>query len=209
MPHLTQRKKDINLDVSRIAATQVPDILRRVVQLYPSVRDGIDAIADLISDLAKHKQTATELLIEMYHNYPAFNYSIMNKEAALIIRNKKVVDDYTKDAEPEERALLDDTEQEAQLTRQWVLKITQQDQLELKMLRRDFNSPELLLLHKIQARWLIEYRRRFGTKVRLVLFLDYSALRVIMLLFNDYYSITIPYTCVLLLMTFILCRKRP
>lgn len=38
-----------------------------------------------------------DVLREMYRTYPPFRYSMENKETALIIRNKKVVDEYTKE----------------------------------------------------------------------------------------------------------------
>ena len=60
----------------------------------------------------------------MYHRFTPFRYSIQNKETALLIRNKKIVDDYTREATSDERILLDETEREGQLTRSWILKIT-------------------------------------------------------------------------------------
>jgi len=143
-------------------------LLVRTVRLYPSDAVGIESLVGLIEDLKANNQTPIELLHQMYLKYPPFNYSVMNKEASLIIRSKKVVDSYCQDATPEERQLLDTTESEAQLTRKWVLAITKQPNLELKMLYRNFNSPDLILLHKIQARWLNDYRRRFADKVRIL-----------------------------------------
>lgn len=74
-----------------------------------------------------------------------------------MIRNKRIVDDYTKGASAEERAVLDDTEVEAQLTKKWILSINQQTELVSKTLTTDFNSPELSLLHKMQSKFLHQY----------------------------------------------------
>jgi hypothetical protein len=74
-----------------------------------------------------------------------------------LIRNKRIVDDYTKGVSAEEKAVLDDTEAEAQLTKKWILSINQQTELVSKTLTTDFNSPELLLLHKIQSKFLHQY----------------------------------------------------
>lgn len=130
----------------------------------------------------------------MYHEYPPFRYSVENKETALLIRNKRVVDFYTHEvsfekiqqflrnrkcilidcerpmfgewgwviflqANEEEKQLLNETEQEAQLTKKWILNINQQQELESKTLTQDFNSSELFLLHKIQSKFMSQFRQ--------------------------------------------------
>ena len=54
--------------------------------------------------------------------------------------------------------LLEETEKEARLSEHWILKITEQDHLELKTLTQNFASAELLLLHRIQSKWMREHR---------------------------------------------------
>ncbi|KAJ1497547.1 hypothetical protein HMI54_013531 [Coelomomyces lativittatus] len=63
----------------------------------------------------------------------------MNKqETSLLIRNKKIVDCYTKEATSEEKALLEETERESELTKKWILDIAEQDVLKSKTISRDF-----------------------------------------------------------------------
>jgi hypothetical protein len=59
-----------------------------------------------------------------------------NIETALLIRNKNVVDMYTERATPQEKLVLKQTENEAQLTKEWVLQINQQNGLISKTLAR-------------------------------------------------------------------------
>jgi hypothetical protein len=62
-------------------------------------------------------------------------------------------------ANEEEKQLLNETEQEAQLTKKWILNINQQQELESKTLTQDFNSSELFLLHKIQSKFMSQFRQ--------------------------------------------------
>jgi len=114
--------------------------------------------------LHKRNQQPIILLQEMYKSYAPFRFSIDNKEAALIIRSKKVVDLYTQDATPEEKELLNQTEKEAQLARSWVLNINQQNELENKSSFLAHSGPELYLLHKIQYKFLQQYPTLLSVK---------------------------------------------
>jgi hypothetical protein len=51
----------------------------------------------------------------MYRKYPPFRNCLENKEAALLIRNKKIVDEYTKRCSEEEKEVLAYSENEYQL----------------------------------------------------------------------------------------------
>jgi hypothetical protein len=90
--------------------------LDSILPLYTTPQTGIEAIAQLCLDLSRRGKTPLELLQLMYQTFVPFRYSVQNKETALIIRNKRIVDEYTAGATPEERALLDQTEQEGKLT---------------------------------------------------------------------------------------------
>ena len=82
--------------------------------------------------------------------YPPFKNAMENKESSLIIRNKRIVDDYCRGETKEERDVLDETEREAQLTRKWLLQVMGQEELESKTYTINFNSPEVLLLRAYQ-----------------------------------------------------------
>lgn len=145
-------------------STPDPIFTAALKQYGSSIFAGIEAVALLVLETAKSGSTNGVLstLQEMYRTYPPFQYSMQNKEAALLIRDKSIVDDYTALATPEEKKLLDITEQESKLASSWILRITGQQTLELKMLNRDFHSVELSLLHKIQAKFLRDYQTKFG-----------------------------------------------
>jgi len=130
------------------------DIITGMLGLHHPVVPGIEEIAKLILDLASSGQTVIQMLREMYRSYSPFQYSIQNKEQALVIRSTRIVNLYTSRATPEERQILDMTHKEALLARSWVLDILEQDELVPKTLTIDFNSPELEVLHHIQAHWL-------------------------------------------------------
>jgi phosphoenolpyruvate carboxylase len=150
-------------DIVELAkSTQLPPNFLPALKQYPNVFQGIDDVAALVMDMSASQTTTLEVLQEMYKKYPPFNYSIQNKETALIIRWKQIIDDYAEHASAEEKALLAETEEEASLAKKWVLSITKQSELQLKMLVRDFHSPELVLLHKIQAKLLKEYMSKYG-----------------------------------------------
>jgi len=137
----------------------VPKYLQQVLQLYTSVEFAIEDIAWLVGELLRTNDSCLNVVRLMYNSYAPFRYCIENKEAALLIRNKAIVDNYVQEATPEERSVLEETEAEAQLTKKWVLLINEQDTLQMKTLRQNFHSPELTLLHKIQCLFLQEYRR--------------------------------------------------
>jgi hypothetical protein len=130
-----------------------------ILPFYSTKQAGIEEIALLCLDLSRRGKTPLELLQIMYQTFVPFRYSVQNKETALIIRSKRVVDEYTREATPEERALLAQTEAEGKLTERWLLDIMDQDQLEAKTMTQDFHSPELLLLHKIQGRLMDQHRK--------------------------------------------------
>jgi phosphoenolpyruvate carboxylase len=138
--------------------------LVQIIDKYNSKSEGINEIAGIVLDLLEKKLTVVDVLREMYRTYPPFRYSMENKETALIIRNKKVVDEYTKEASAEEKTVLNKSEHEAQLTREWILKISEQQTLTSKTLKQDFNSSELFLLHKIQSKLMREYRATLAKK---------------------------------------------
>jgi phosphoenolpyruvate carboxylase len=130
--------------------------------------DASNQIAFLIVYLKEQNFSVLELLRKMYREYPPFRYSIENKETALLIRNKRIVDCYTNEISDEERQVLDDTEREAQLTKKWILNINQQKELESKTLTQDFNSAELFLLHKIQSKYMSLFRQLTSKKQHLL-----------------------------------------
>jgi phosphoenolpyruvate carboxylase len=135
-------------------------------QYGSSVFVGIEALASLILETSqiRSENGALSVLQDMYRSYPPFQYSLQNKEASVLIRNKDIIDDYTESATPEEKKLLSITEEESRLTAAWVLRITGQSELELKMINRDFNSVELTILHKIQAKFLKDYQKLVAAK---------------------------------------------
>lgn len=130
------------------------EYISKTLELYNPVVPGIEEIAKLIVDLDETRQTVIDVLRDMYRSYAPFQYSIQNKESALLIRNTRIVNLYAQNASAEEKNILDLTHREAELTTKWVLDILQQDKLELKTLTQDFNAPELEVLHYIQARFL-------------------------------------------------------
>ena len=158
------------LDLAREhASASQDDLIGHILKLYSPIVPGIEEIAKLVMDLASSKQTTLDVIREMYRNYSPFQYSIQNKEAALCIRSGRIVNLYCTNATPEEKAILTMTEREAQLTTKWLLDILQQDHLEPKTFMHDFKSPELEILHHIQARFL-KIARDFtpGTRSKLV-----------------------------------------
>lgn len=137
-----------------------------VLSLYTSVSEGISAIAQNVLDLhfptkgkGEKSMLTLDMLRLMYREYAPFRHAMENKETALLIRNKYIVDMYTRDATESEKSVLQMTEAEAQLSRTWILRIMEQDKLESKTLTTDFNSPALIALHAAQAKMLAEYRQ--------------------------------------------------
>jgi len=137
---------------------QDKEILLAAIQLFPSFNEGVDKIAWLVSDMSDRKEESINVLQRMYKEYPPFRFSIENKETALLIRNKKVVDVYTEELGDDLKKILEETEEEAERSKRWILTINGQDKLISKTMTQDFNSPELYVLHKIQARWMSKYR---------------------------------------------------
>eukprot|EP01117_Protostelium_nocturnum_P012732 TRINITY_DN4701_c0_g1_i2.p1 TRINITY_DN4701_c0_g1~~TRINITY_DN4701_c0_g1_i2.p1 ORF type:complete len:1027 (+),score=335.62 TRINITY_DN4701_c0_g1_i2:233-3313(+) len=135
------------------------EILLSTLKLFPSIVDGINAVAKLVNDLEDHKKTPLDVLRRMYKEFSPFRYSIENKETALLIRSKRVVDVYTSELDSSLKGILEETESEAQLSIKWILTINQQEKLVSKTLTQDFESPELFLLHKIQSKWMDKYRK--------------------------------------------------
>lgn len=129
-----------------------------ILSMYDSVSNGISIIAQNMLDLVNGSMSSLDMLQTMYREYAPFRYSMENKETALIIRHKQVVDMYTHDATEEERQILDRTEAEAKLVHRWLLRIMEQDELRSKTLTRDYDSSELFVLHAIQAKLLCEHR---------------------------------------------------
>lgn len=170
VPHLVEViQKGLNgakFDEFLASAKQhTPDSLftSTLKQYGPSVFAGIESVSLLLLETGTSSESALSTLQEMYRNFPPFQYSLQNKEASVLIRDKDIVNDYAALATPEEKKLLDVTEEESRLTAAWVLRITGQTELELKMLNRDFHSTELNLLHKIQAKFLKDYQQQYGT----------------------------------------------
>jgi len=155
--------KDIsNSDKIREAVKDVQiqerELFLGAMKLYPNVTEAVDRISWLINDLQEKKQKPLDVLQRMYKEYPPLRYSIENKETSLLIRNNKVVEVYTEELGAELKELLVETENEAELSKRWVLSINGQKALESKTMKQDFKSPELYLLHKIQAKWMSKYR---------------------------------------------------
>jgi len=132
--------------------------LLKVLRLYPTLYEGIRELTKLIVELKNENRKALDLLIEMYNDYAPFQYSIQNKESALIIRDKEVVDMYTSQCNEEEKKILNMTHEEAELTKDCILQIMQQKVLVSKTLRQDFRSSELGILHRAQCKFLREYK---------------------------------------------------
>ena len=111
---------------SSLISHNLEKILFGVLQQYETVESGIEIVASLVLDLIKKPTTVVNVLQEMYDQYAPFRYSIENKETSLSLRNKKVVDLYTEFATKEEAEILNLTEHEAMLTKNWILKINRQ-----------------------------------------------------------------------------------
>jgi len=154
-----KKQEDVDKMVKIARQTEKDEFLWKIFNLYENRQAAADAISFLILDLKNSNIKILDVLQEMYTSYAPFRYCIENKETSLIIRRKDIVDDYTREATAEERALLDDTENEAQLTKKWILQINKQDRLESKTLTTDFEGAELTLLHKIQSKYLRKYRK--------------------------------------------------
>jgi len=158
------------IDIESCLKLEVTDVsLKAILSLFPSINDGINQISTLLLDIVLNNTTPLFILQEMLKHYKPFRFSIENKEASLLIHDKKVIDMYTQDASPEEKSVVEDIEEEAQLSKKWILKITEQDQLKIKY-AKDTNSGRLFLLHKIQSYFLRIHRNgNFTSKQRVEL----------------------------------------
>jgi len=97
------------------------------------------------------------VLQEMFTNYMPFKFSLENKEAAVVIHNKKILDMYTSDASSDEKEVLQNIEAEADLTTKWILAISKATTPKNKY-AKSTDNPRLVLLHKIQSHYLRLYR---------------------------------------------------
>ncbi len=95
-------------------------LITEILPLYSS--HGIETIAFLCLDLQQRRKSPLELYQTMYQTFVPFRFSLQNKETSLIIRCKRMVDEYTKDANEEERALLAETEKEGKLSERYKYK---------------------------------------------------------------------------------------
>jgi len=132
----------------------VPDLLE-ALEHYSHLEEAVESVAFLLLDLARYRGSSVlSVLKDMYTSYGPFRYSIENKEASLLVRDKRHLQDYTEAASEEQKTILAQTENEAQLTTKWVLLIAGQEKLTSKTLKHDWKSSELYLMHKIQSRFL-------------------------------------------------------
>jgi hypothetical protein len=131
------------------------DMLEKVIGTFDKPETGILHIANLLTENVKEYLDPLALLREMFLYYAPFRYSIENKEMALNIRSKRVIHEYTRDATDIQKQVLELTENEAELTKEWVLKIQEKESLTRHL--KEFNSTELELLHKIQSRFLRKF----------------------------------------------------
>jgi phosphoenolpyruvate carboxylase len=151
------------LDIKLADCLKISDdpILLRILSLYPSIEKGVDHISSLLVYLHDNQTSPISVLREMFLHYLPFRYSIENKETALQIRDKRIIDLYLADATPEEKSVFEEAEKEAQLTKHWILDIMDQDELQQKslILKKNVHSEELFLLHLIQSYYLRSYRK--------------------------------------------------
>jgi phosphoenolpyruvate carboxylase len=134
------------------------DNLTELIPIYQSFEVTVNCISTILLDIHfVRKQSVLEILQSIYEKYLPFQCSIDNKETALLIRNYTIVKEYAKFATEDEKKVLEECEKEAILSKEWILKITKNEKLRLKPELKDFDTPELLILHKIQARLLQEY----------------------------------------------------
>jgi len=134
--------------------------ISKILTFFPTRENGAELIATLLSELQSNQTSPIAVLREMFNHYLPFRYSIENKETALQIRNKKILDLYLTDATEEEREVFEETEREATLTKQWILDIMDQGELiaSKSLFLKNINSAELFLLHLIQSTFLKAHR---------------------------------------------------
>eukprot|EP01119_Soliformovum_irregulare_P009646 TRINITY_DN2317_c0_g1_i2.p1 TRINITY_DN2317_c0_g1~~TRINITY_DN2317_c0_g1_i2.p1 ORF type:complete len:1133 (+),score=361.12 TRINITY_DN2317_c0_g1_i2:259-3399(+) len=150
-------KSDLEDLVKKARSTEANAFLNRIFSFYNSKAEAISEISLLLTDVQSRGGDPITTLQEMYNNYPPFRYSIENKEAALLIRDRRIVQDYTRDATPEQQRVLAETQVEAELASLWILKINKQADLKSKTLATNFHSLELDLLHRIQRKFLDDH----------------------------------------------------
>lgn len=160
IPALEKLLKEFDILPEDCSKIEVDAGILKLLSHFPSVEKGVELICWLLQDLHDNQTSPIVVLRDMFIHYPPFKYSIENKETALQIRNKKIVDLYLTDATEEEREIFEETEREAELTKQWILDIMDQDELIAKslILKKNVNSEELFLLHLIQSTFLKAYR---------------------------------------------------
>jgi len=162
-PYLIELLQLLHKDVLTLMSTAKnlshSSMISTILSHYPNVEQGIEDIAWIVLELLKNKRKTIDVLQEMYYNYAPFRFSIENKETSLLIKNKRIIDDYSELATPEEKSILELTEKEAQITKQWILSINGQTEMQSKTITTNWNTPELLLLHKIQSKFLKAYRQ--------------------------------------------------
>ncbi|KAL0479053.1 hypothetical protein AKO1_007897 [Acrasis kona] len=139
---------------------QIEDGLKALIERFDSVELGLKSVAQLLVDSEKYP-SAIELLQTMFTNYAPFRYSIENKEMALGVRSKEIVDEYTREANELQRKVLKGTQDEADLTTKWLTKIQNKSTLDKSGPGgRLYNTPELRLLHKLQGRFLNNFTKQ-------------------------------------------------
>eukprot|EP01126_Amoeba_proteus_P052600 TRINITY_DN6367_c0_g1_i5.p1 TRINITY_DN6367_c0_g1~~TRINITY_DN6367_c0_g1_i5.p1 ORF type:complete len:1025 (+),score=205.87 TRINITY_DN6367_c0_g1_i5:375-3449(+) len=156
------------LDIEEIQKEERMDteFLKQIAQLYPNgILKGLNQISLLLLDLSETNSTPLELLQAMYTNYRPFHYSLTLKESSLLIANKDLLDLYIVDATEDQKLLMEESEREAQLTKSWILKISKQDKLQSKGLKKNVLHPSLFLLHVIQSLFLLTYRKALKANV--------------------------------------------
>eukprot|EP01125_Pyxidicula_operculata_P016577 TRINITY_DN5721_c0_g1_i2.p2 TRINITY_DN5721_c0_g1~~TRINITY_DN5721_c0_g1_i2.p2 ORF type:complete len:518 (+),score=118.38 TRINITY_DN5721_c0_g1_i2:1937-3490(+) len=139
------------------------EYLSRVLHKLVNIENGVNCLSWILNDLVEKKTDPLSVLRELYKEFRPFAYSIENKETALLIRHKEVIDMYLEKATDEEKSIFEDTEEEAALSKKWVLAILQQEELVNKHWKKNMRSPELFLLHRIQSHYLKIYNQTSGS----------------------------------------------
>jgi len=153
--------KKLEIDITESMQTNVDPFVLKILSFFPTIESGVNLVSDLLVELHINQTSPIVVLREMFIHYLPFRYSIENKETALQIRNKKILDLYLVDASEEEKNVFEETEREALLTKKWILNIMDQEELIAKslLLKKNVNSEELFLLHLIQSSFLRRYRQ--------------------------------------------------
>jgi len=133
--------------------------LYEILSLYTSVDEAVECVAALVLDLKKTELKTVYILREMYENYAPFKFSLENKESSLLVRNYRISKLYMRNASAKELELLETTEKEAKITRKWVLSIMGQSDLFNKTIKISYKTPELEVLHRIQAKFMQDFAK--------------------------------------------------